>query len=157
MANNRIYLRCRQCGEVLFLGKSFCEGYYYRDYSKTPLPLEKKLNDFYDVHTYCDREKTEAPFKWDEKCFHMPDDCFESDGSFDIVYEQGRLSGYEPPTVTPETYADLIRSMNDEELAEYIIDVIIEAYEHVNIPVNNRCEAIRDYLKALKQPTEDAE
>ena len=61
---------------------------------------------------------------------------------------------YEPDYMT---YADLIRSMNDEELAEYIIDVIIEAYEHVNIPVDNRCEAIRDYLKALKQPVEGTE
>lgn len=32
MANNRIYLRCKGCGETLFLGKCFGGGYFWHDY-----------------------------------------------------------------------------------------------------------------------------
>ena len=57
MANNRIYLKCNVCGDTLFLGKSFLNGYYWTDYGalngKDPYPLQERLNRFYDDHTYC--------------------------------------------------------------------------------------------------------
>lgn len=52
MANNRIYLRCKYCGKELFLGKRFCEGYYYKNYNSDKT-LEEKLNEFYDEHSFC--------------------------------------------------------------------------------------------------------
>ena len=45
MANNRIYLRCKQCGDVLYLGKTFSGGYSYTDYDN--INLVEKLNEFY--------------------------------------------------------------------------------------------------------------
>ena len=54
MANNRIYLRCKACGKMLFLGKHFCQGFYYSSHDGET--LKKMLNDFYDEHAYCDEE-----------------------------------------------------------------------------------------------------
>jgi hypothetical protein len=90
MANNRIYLRCRGCGDVLYMGKSFLEGFYYLSYDG--IPLERKLNDFYDEHNYCDKPKHRALPVYDEKAFPLPEDCSVMDGCFDIVYEDA-LSG----------------------------------------------------------------
>ena len=58
MANNRIYLRCNECGEMLYLGKSFLQGYYWVNYGKengdpNSPPLEDRLNEFFHKHTYC--------------------------------------------------------------------------------------------------------
>lgn len=89
MANNRIYLRCCGCGNTLFLGKSFLFGYYYCSYDDTP--LERKLNQFYKEHNYCDYPKTKPPFVYDEKAFPLPEDCSGMDGCFDIVYEDGLM------------------------------------------------------------------
>lgn len=50
MANNRIYLTCLECGEQICIGKSFCEGAYYKNYSD--IPLEDRLNDFYEKHVH---------------------------------------------------------------------------------------------------------
>ena len=92
MANNRIYMRCRGCGAVLFLGKSNYGGYWYDSYRG--LPLERKLNDFYEEHNYCDKVPTNGPWPYDEEYFPMPKDCGGCDGCFDIVYEDGLTSGY---------------------------------------------------------------
>ena len=56
MANNRIYLKCKACGETLYLGKRLTDGYYHTDYPDEDgniKPLGRKLNDFYEKHTYC--------------------------------------------------------------------------------------------------------
>lgn len=68
MADNRIYLKCEECGGLLFLGKRLGGGYYWRNYGKennannknNPLwktqderPLEERLNDFYETHEWC--------------------------------------------------------------------------------------------------------
>ena len=67
MANDRIFLKCNVCGEELFLGKSFFDGFYWENYAKEPIHLEDKLNDFFDEHKYCNGNG--------------------SDGDFDIAYE----------------------------------------------------------------------
>ncbi len=51
MADNRIYLRCKACGETLFLGKRSGGGYFYNGYGAPP--LEERLNEFYDKHEWC--------------------------------------------------------------------------------------------------------
>lgn len=63
MANDRIYIKCKGCGDTLYIGKSMGAGFYYPGYTK---PLEKSLNDFYDEHTFC---------------------CGHDEGDFEIVYE----------------------------------------------------------------------
>lgn len=52
MADNRIYLKCRNCGDTLFLGKRIGFGYYWRRYNDDR-PLEVRLNEFYEAHEYC--------------------------------------------------------------------------------------------------------
>ena len=54
MANNRIYLKCKCCGKTLFLGKRLGGGYYISDYAcYNGVPLEDRLNRFYDEHAFC--------------------------------------------------------------------------------------------------------
>lgn len=70
MANNRIYLRCNECGEKLFLGKSFLMGYYWTNYGKlngdpNSPPLEDELNEFFIKHRYCGDNPTDGDYSID--------------------------------------------------------------------------------------------
>ena len=51
MANNRLYLRCRQCGEMLFLSKHFLSPWH--------IDLDKleEINEFLDKHCDCANRK----------------------------------------------------------------------------------------------------
>ena len=88
MANNRMYLRCKACGEMIFLGKRLVDGYWIQQYPQWEKPFMDMLNDFYDEHTYCNGEG---------------EDCFEI--HYEITAEYNGSN------------ADRIRSMSDEELA----------------------------------------
>lgn len=92
MANNRIYMRCRSCGETLFLGKGYLDGYSYQNYhGKT---LERELNDFYGSHAYCEKEKVTKDVPYDKEKFPLPKCNGETYGSFDLVYEDGEAAGF---------------------------------------------------------------
>ena len=54
MADNRLYLRCSVCGDLLFLGSrlGIC-------YSIEENDLSEKLNEFYKKHEDCQFEKIE--------------------------------------------------------------------------------------------------
>lgn len=86
MANNRIFIRCRNCGEALFLGKTFWDGYYWNAYGGPP--LEERLNKFYTEHTYCSKEKAKS-VPYDEEVWPIEGGYENSDGAFEIVYEIG--------------------------------------------------------------------
>lgn len=94
MANNRIYLRCKGCGDVLFLGKTFLDGYYWDPYGGKP--LEDRLNEFYDKHNYCTNPKSDRT-PYDEHLFPLPEGFDGCDGAFDIVYENNEGTGIEGP------------------------------------------------------------
>lgn len=47
MANNRLYLRCKQCGKVIVLGKHFGGSLTVSQ------DLENRLQDFFIEHCYC--------------------------------------------------------------------------------------------------------
>ena len=94
MANNRIYLRCKGCGDTLFLGKTFLRGYYWDPYGGKP--LEDRLNEFYDKHNYCMNPKSDRT-PYDEHLFPLPDGFDGCDGAFDIVYENNEGTGIEGP------------------------------------------------------------
>lgn len=66
MANNRIYLRCKACGETFFLGKRFSDGYSCEHAYNKELDMKTALNLFYSRH---------------EACGEKGLDCF------DVVYE----------------------------------------------------------------------
>ena len=77
MANERLYLRCRACGDTLCLGKSFYGGFYYGLGAKD---LESRLSDFYEKHTYCCHVS--------ESC-QLEDGKIALDGCYEAVYETG--------------------------------------------------------------------
>lgn len=95
MANNRMYMRCRTCGDCLYLGKTYSDGYFYVNYRKEEGSLEDQLNRFFDEHHYCGRERGKRPTAYDEEVFPLPDHdgCFN--GSFDLVYENTWGTEYE--------------------------------------------------------------
>lgn len=82
MANNRIYLRCKQCGDTLYLGKTFDSTYYYRDYDEKN--LVNKLNDFYVEHSYCMDDLKNNIF---EPKLNEEKDRYSYDNQYDICYE----------------------------------------------------------------------
>ncbi len=82
MADNRIYLRCRKCGSVLFLGKCYSEGYFYKNYHKND--LETELNDFYTKHAYCNEPLNERDIKFIDTKFNQEDNYYNR---FEIAYE----------------------------------------------------------------------
>jgi len=92
MADDRIYLHCKICKRVLFLGKRYIGGYYWENYGKQnnmmfdfdPLwkpqderHLEDRLNEFYDTHSYCALGTTED--EWAENIFDI---VYETDEGF---------------------------------------------------------------------------
>lgn len=46
MANDRLYLRCRQCGEIMLLAKHFLGSWSFRR-------TEKEMQEFFDEHFIC--------------------------------------------------------------------------------------------------------
>lgn len=58
MANNRLYIRCKQCGALCFLGKHFGENWNF-DKDKQGKELEK----FFFEHCFCeDSVYADQPF-----------------------------------------------------------------------------------------------
>lgn len=105
MANNRMYLRCRACGEKFFLGKHFCRNWYLENYREIEGgSIQEQLNKFYSEHIYCKGRPLEC---------------------FDIVYED--------PEPSIWTNADRIRSMSDEELAQFIWNRDIDIVEKSSV------------------------
>lgn len=89
MANNRIYLRCKNCGEVFFLGKRLVDGFYVQDehYGKGET-LVNRINKFYDKHTWEDTNGREERLdRWGGL------DCFEIVYENDDDFEQ-KVTGY---------------------------------------------------------------
>lgn len=83
MANNRIYIRCKKCGECLFLGKHFNAEYYWQNYSKEEVHLEDKLNDFFEKHCWCEEEFDES-----QNYCNTPVGKFTTwDTKYEIAYE----------------------------------------------------------------------
>lgn len=91
MANNRIYIRCNVCGEALYLGKDFLDGFYWENYKNDGEHLEDRLNRFFDEHTYCHEpvsEDAKKHYMYDPKLFPIPGDVVDwPSGDFSIAYE----------------------------------------------------------------------
>ena len=84
MANNRIYLRCKNCGDGFFLGKSYGINYYTDDvYYKDN--FVKELNKFYEEHCLCNKEINKEMVKYLEPRFKKEEKHYEN--NFEIAYE----------------------------------------------------------------------
>lgn len=63
MAYNRIYLKCRVCGETFMLAKSYGNGFYREDYKKgNGVKLLEDFNEFLNQHTFCRCEGDEGDY-----------------------------------------------------------------------------------------------
>ena len=78
MANNRLYIRCKQCGKCVFIGKHFGGSL------KTSLDNEtfvNELNEFYGEHIYCQNDHIEyktSPIYSLELCEEFPGEMTDS-------------------------------------------------------------------------------
>lgn len=81
MADNRIYLRCRQCGAGFFLGKYYLGNTYYLDEKLFNL---NKLNEFYEEHHWCNNELSYDCNFYEPK--FEPKDV-NAENQFEIAYE----------------------------------------------------------------------
>lgn len=88
MADNRMYLRCKNCGEAFFLGKRLGDCYYTQDFYYTDGSMIKRLNEFYDKHEWEDSDgREEREDRWEGV------DCFEIVYENDDDFEQ-KVTGY---------------------------------------------------------------
>lgn len=63
MAYNRIYLKCRVCGETFMLAKSYGNGFFRPDYKGgRGVVLLSEFNEFLDQHTFCRGEGDEGDY-----------------------------------------------------------------------------------------------
>lgn len=53
MADNRIYIKCRACGKMVYLGKRILSPCYYWD-NYDGASLEDKINGFFKQHAFCE-------------------------------------------------------------------------------------------------------
>ena len=73
MANNRLYIRCRQCGETILIGKHFAGALH-----TSTLSLEE-LNAFYEKHNYCGHQHYSLELCEEFPC-EMTENCVDNDG-----------------------------------------------------------------------------
>jgi hypothetical protein len=77
MANNRMYIRCKKCGEFIGIGSCMLSEYHWSA-SNEHKHLEDYLNDFFKEHCFCEKklnkkelEKLETPLgkyeNWDNR------------------------------------------------------------------------------------------
>lgn len=83
MADNRIYLRCKNCGEAFFLGKRLGDGYYTQNFYYTDGSMLKCLNKFYEKHQWENTDRTDKRTdRWESlDCFEI---VYEMDDDFEI-------------------------------------------------------------------------
>lgn len=79
MANNRMYLRCKNCGDILLLGTTMSNGYATCDKE-----IYYKLNNFYDEHNFCDKIKNTDEILY---CDTPLGEYNHNDNIFEIAYE----------------------------------------------------------------------
>jgi len=79
MANNRMYIRCKECGEILFIGKTMSDGYYLSNEN-----IYNDLNSFYEQHNWCSKEKNLSDINYCGTPLGIED---HNDNNFEIAYE----------------------------------------------------------------------
>lgn len=84
MANNRMYLRCRKCGDAIMLSKTFLTPLNYAGISCS----KKEIDSFLSEHAWCYKEcKSSHYFAFIEEYPLPPADEVSEENGFDIVYE----------------------------------------------------------------------
>lgn len=60
MANDRMYIRCKGCGDLHYLAKCYDDGYFTTHEGEE---LRQGLDDFFDRHKWCYRDKYYGGFE----------------------------------------------------------------------------------------------
>jgi hypothetical protein len=84
MANNRMGIRCKNCGSVYLLAKTYLQGYYISNLD-TKDTLYDNLNNFFDEHSFCSKELNERDIRAFEPKFIKKD--YNEENSFELCYE----------------------------------------------------------------------
>lgn len=79
MANNRMFIRCKRCGEIFFIGKTMGNGYYLSNGD-----ICNDLNHFYKEHNWCSKEKNMSDISYCDTPLGIDD---HNDNNFEIAYE----------------------------------------------------------------------
>ena len=79
MANNRMFIRCKQCGEIFLIGKTMRNGYYLSNEN-----ILNDLNTFYEQHNWCNKEKNMNDISYCDTPLGIDD---HNDNNFEIAYE----------------------------------------------------------------------
>lgn len=97
MANNRMFIRCKGCGEVCRIATCGLDEYQCCFDGER---MVKNLNEFFRDHFFCENPRVEA--QYDERVYPMPDDFNGCQGAFDIVHEYADGTGMPDPDVGAE-------------------------------------------------------
>jgi len=87
MANNRIYLRCRNCGSGFFLGKMFGADYCTSNVYYKNKDFLESLNNFYEEHLFCEKPLHKEDINFLEPKFKKPQKEVDAENQFEIAYE----------------------------------------------------------------------
>ena len=93
MANSRIMLVCKHCGEGLYLGKGYMGAYFTRD-----TDLCSRLNEFFDEHEY-------------GSCSENDFDCSDNARNHFVILEEGEtLADVAPKSeIAREIFEDILK------------------------------------------------
>ena len=86
MANNRMFLRCRKCGDGFMLGKTYGASYYMLDSYCGGKSFIEAFNDFCKEHTFCEKELCKNSGYYEPKFLEPKEDIW-GENQFEIAYE----------------------------------------------------------------------
>lgn len=91
MANNRMYIRCKECGATIFIAKSFGTYHINCGTDKECVEYVEELAEFFSEHSHCYEDNREEKIKEHNK-FYYPEINIEEEvkigNNFEICYEE---------------------------------------------------------------------
>ena len=120
MANDRLFLRCRQCGKTIGISKHFISPWYI---DKRNLDA---INEFLDEHCFCSNSKYDVPYN----SFDLVTECGEG---FPCVYDDKIL--YNSYDIAPSYDEQKLKTIQivcknqEENLSKYIENVMKDEHK----------------------------
>lgn len=130
MANNRLYMRCKHCGKLLYLSKNFCSPYVVDEQTI------ENMNDFFKEHFYCPSSMPHS----DGGDFELIDEW-----NADIEYDEVTHTLYGRKTIPRETETMIVNGEKSREVTKQGNKVCNEKYVFKQV-VNEATEALKAEL-----------
>ena len=109
MANDRMYIRCKGCGDLHYLAKCYDDGYFTTHEGEE---LRQGLDDFFDRHKWCYRDKYYGGF---ELVYESDEDAENEDED-----ERIRKALIKLMTVAGENYVMSATGFEKEQFLAYL-------------------------------------